>query len=243
MTYAKTAELNGRTTISRNKEHSASTLKKPTFTELFWVFIIASILGLAAEVIVSYFFDGRWESRAGLVWGPFSPIYGLGAMLITFALWRMEKHPVQLFLGSALLGAAFEYAVGWFCETFYGIVAWSYVNQPFNFGGHTSLLLAVIWGFAGLVWFTIAWPLIRKGVNAIPYRPRKAATAVMCVFIVVDVLVTFAAFDCWFDRQAGLPIETPKQQLCATYFNDEFMSTRFETMSMWTSLAYNRIER
>ena len=62
----------------------------------------------------------------------------------------------------------------------------------------------------------------------------------MVAFMAVDIALTFAALGCWFDRQAGLPIETPLQQFCATYFGDTFMSTRFETMSMWTSLALNR---
>jgi hypothetical protein len=43
--------------------------------------------------------------------------------------------------------------------------------------------------------------------------------------------------DCWYLRQLGEPIETPWQELCAWWFDDAFMERRFETMSMWTSLA------
>ena len=239
MAHVKTAELDGKKAFSLAQAQLASAEKGPSALELFWVFVIASMVGLIAEVVVSYFIDGRWESRAGLVWGPFSPIYGLGATLMTLFLWRLETHPVGLFFGSAILGGTFEYVAGWFWETFYGIVAWSYADQPFNIGGHTSLLLAVIWGFAGILWFKIAWPLVREGVRSVHHRPQVIITTLMAAFMAVDIAMTFLAFGCWFDRQAGLPIETPEQQFCATYFDDEFMSTRFETMSMWTSLAYN----
>ena len=57
--------------------------EKLTFFHLFWIFVICSVIGLVVETIVSYPIDGIWKDRAGLVWGPFSPIYGVGGMLIT----------------------------------------------------------------------------------------------------------------------------------------------------------------
>ena len=48
--------------------------EKLTFFHLFWIFVICSVVGLVVETIVSYPIDGIWKDRAGLVWGPFSPI-------------------------------------------------------------------------------------------------------------------------------------------------------------------------
>ena len=56
--------------------------EKLTFFHLFWIFVICSVIGLVVETIVSYPIDGIWKDRAGLVWGPFSPIYGVGGMLM-----------------------------------------------------------------------------------------------------------------------------------------------------------------
>ena len=40
-----------------------------------------SFVGLVGETIVSACIDGQWESRAGFIVGPFSPLYGLGTVL------------------------------------------------------------------------------------------------------------------------------------------------------------------
>lgn len=209
-----------------------------SFFNLFWLFVILSVLGLIGETLVSLVRDGHWESRAGFVFGPFSPIYGTGAVLITAALNAIhDKHPVVLFAVSGLVGASFEYFAGWFFETAFGIVAWSYEGQPFNFHGHTSLFMAFVWGLIGLAWMKLALPYVMAMIDRIPLRVRVPLTTVCTVILLTDAILTVICLDCWYQRKLGIPVETPWQQLCATYFDDEFMQSRFETMSMWPVLA------
>ena len=76
----------------------------------FWVFFVCSVLGLILEevwhmVVVDH---GVYQDRAGMLFGPFSPIYGFGAVLMTMALNRFyKKNPLIIFLVSALIGGAF----------------------------------------------------------------------------------------------------------------------------------------
>ena len=110
---------------------------------LVWIFAVCSVLGLVGETVVSYFVDGRWENRAGFLWGPFSPIYGVGGVLMTLALARLSDARGGVLFGvAAVVGAAFEWFAGWFWENAFGIVAWDYSSQPFNLGGHTCLGIA-----------------------------------------------------------------------------------------------------
>lgn len=220
------------------QEHAHRPVELGVF-HLVWLFLLCSLVGLIGEVLVSYALDGRWESRAGFVIGPFSPLYGLGAVLITVAVnpLRGRGIPAQ-FLMAGLVGGALEYFAGWFFETRYGIVAWSYIDQPLNFHGHTCVAMMAVWGVIGVVWVMAALPVATRIIERIPEGVRKPLTALAFVFIVGDSVLTLACLDSWFWREAGYPIDNPVQQFCATYFGDEFMRTRFETMSMWTSLAH-----
>ena len=57
------------------------------FFNIFWLFTIASVGGLIVETIYHMaLYNGELQDRAGLLWGPFSPIYGFGVVIVTVLL-------------------------------------------------------------------------------------------------------------------------------------------------------------
>lgn len=84
------------------------------FFNLFWIFMVCCVLGLLIEAVYHMVVvdPGVYQNRAGMLYGPFSPIYGFGAVLMTLALNRFyNKNIVLIFLMSAVIGGAFEYFV------------------------------------------------------------------------------------------------------------------------------------
>ena len=93
------------------------------FFNLFWIFTLGALFGDAIETVYHYMIEvpGEFQIRAGLLWGPFSPIYGFGAVILSLILNRFYKAPaILIFLMSAVVGGAFEYAVSWFLELWPG---------------------------------------------------------------------------------------------------------------------------
>ena len=137
-----------------------------SFTKLLWVFLVMSVVGLIGETLQHYLAFNEWESRPGFIWGPFSPIYGTAAVLLTLILEPLQKkNPLVLIAIGAIVGGGLEYFASWAMETFGGIVAWSYLNNPFNFDGRTDLFHALVWGTLGLLWVKIGLPLCEKGFS------------------------------------------------------------------------------
>ncbi len=208
------------------------------FTHLFWIFTICSVLGLFVEAIVSFPIDGYWKNRAGLVWGPFSPIYGVGGVLMSIFLHPVRKWSLwKIFILAAVIGGLFEYAVSYFWEMGFGAVAWSYENEPLNFNGRTCVGVDLGWGLAGILWIKLLLPCMMRVVDLVPQRVLTVSTILCVAFVFTDVALTLGAMDCWYNRLAGNPIQGPYQEFFNTYFGDEFMDRRFQTITIWSQLA------
>lgn len=210
------------------------------FFNVFWVFVICCFLGLVLETIwhMTVVEFGVYQDRAGLLYGPFSPIYGFGAVLMTVALNRFHKaNPIVIFLVAGLIGAAFEYFVSWFLETAFGIVAWDYSGTFLNINGRTNFMFFCIWGILGLAWLRWLLPIILNWINKIPWNWRYIVTTVCAVLMIADGLLTLIAFDCWYQRVDGtMDYENCSAivAFCNEHYDNEFMENRFQSMTMTT---------
>lgn len=217
---------------------------KLNYFNLFWVFFVCSVLGLILEevwhmVVVD---PGVYQDRAGMLFGPFSPIYGFGAVLMTMALNRFyKKNPLIIFLVSALIGGAFEVFVGWFMQTSFGVVSWSYSHirlfgmpDPIAVltGGRTCTPFACMWGLGGLIWIKVLLPRLLKLINMIPWKRRYSATVILTAVMLIDGVMTLQSLDYWYQRANGTVRNIPVAQFYDKHFDNEYMENRFQSMTM-----------
>ena len=214
---------------------------KLNFFNLFWVFMVCSVLGLVLEIIwhMTVVDPGVYQDRAGLLFGPFSPIYGVGAVLMTIFLNRFHKSNwLVIFLVAAVIGGAFEAFVSLFMQYAFGAVAWDYSNMPGSlFGGRTCLPFMACWGLLGVVWIKLLLPFMLRLVNFIPWNWRYMLTTVAACFMLVDAVMTLQALDCWYMRLSHDPVDTPLQQFYDHEFGDAYMADRFQSMTIVPSDA------
>ncbi len=207
------------------------------FFNLFWTFIVACVIGLIVEIIFHMVVvePGVYQDRAGLLWGPFSPIYGVGAVLMTIALNRFkDRNIIFVFIVCTIIGGGFEYFVSWFMEIAFGATAWDYSDQFLGdlFGGRTCLLFASMFGALGTVWIKLLLPVFLRLFNLIPWKLRYSVTLVCAALMLVNCVMTLQALDNWGARAAGHVPEAGIEQFYAEHFNDEYMANRFQSMTI-----------
>lgn len=215
------------------------------FFNLFWVFTVCCVIGLIIETIYHMVIvdPGHYQDRAGMLFGPFSPIYGFGATLMTIALNRFYKaNPLIIFLVSAAIGGAFEAATSWFMEVSFGAVAWDYSGftifglfpDPIAelTGGRTSTLFMCMWGALGFVWIKFCLPWLLRLINRIPWQWRYAVTTVCALLMLVNGVMTLQSLECWYDRESGLQPNSPVEVFYAKHFDNAYMQHRFQSMTI-----------
>ena len=89
--------------------------------KLMLVCFVGSLAGVIIEMLWCLVRHGYIESRAGLIYGPFNLLYGIGAMTLTLALYRFRNRGRWLsFLGGFLVGSVVEYVCSWAQELVFG---------------------------------------------------------------------------------------------------------------------------
>ena len=214
------------------------------FFNLFWVFVVCCVLGLIIEVIYHMVVvdPGVYQDRAGMLFGPFSPIYGFGAVLMTVALNRFYRaNPIIIFVVSAIIGGLFEAAVSLFMQVGFGAVAWDYTGMTLFgipdpvaiiFQGRTATPFMIMWGGLGFVWIKLCLPWLLRLINLIPWNLRYSLTTVCAVLMLVNGIMTLEALDCWFERVSGVEPSSPVEEFYAENFDNAYMAHRFESMTI-----------
>lgn len=204
------------------------------FYKLFWIFFIGSFIGVVVEVIFCLAVDHRYESRSGVIYGPFNPVYGFGAVVITMALyWLRNKRDIWVFICGGLLGAAFEYVCSWYQETFLGTVSWDYSNTFMNINGRTNLMYALFWGLLSIAWLKFIYPFMSKLIERIPNKIGKGLTWVLVIFMVTNCLISAAAVNRMSARHEGVPARSSFDVFLDKTYPDEFLT------KIYTHMAYS----
>ena len=206
------------------------------FLLLFWIFVSASILGLVLEDVFHVLVYGGYESRAGFVWGPFSPIYGVGAVALTLFLNRFYyTHDLVIFLVAMVVGATLEYGASWMMETFWHAIAWDYTGTFGSINGRTNFFFGVMWGTLGLFWVRFVLPIIKAVQKRFAGKAGKAfqiISWVLVVFMIVDAVMTVLVLHREGQRTQGIPPATQIDVILDEVFPDEWLQERFHNMTV-----------
>ena len=114
-----------------------------------------------------------------------------------------QKSESRIFWFGVILGGAYEYVCSAVTELLFGTVFWDYSGFKFNLGGRINLLYCFFWGIAAVTWIRYGYPLVAKGMKAVKRRIRPWMTALLAVFMAVNLVTSALALARYDARTSG----------------------------------------
>lgn len=154
-------------------------------------FFIFSILGHIFESIIFIFLNN--DGYSGIFFGPWTPVYGIGIIIIILINKILDKFNIKLF--SKIILSFFVYAIflsliefigGISIEILFHKVFWDYSNHKLNIGKYISIEMALLWGIVSCIYLFIFKRLTDKIIKKIP----KYITWVLVIIFIIDIILT-----------------------------------------------------
>lgn len=224
--------------VSKDKQRTLDNFKKTdsfcsglNFYKLFWIFIICSVLGYILEMIWCYIEHGHLESRNSLIYGPFSIIYGFGAVIMTCIIFVLKKQKTStIFLVTTTVGASFEFFCSYIQEKLFGTVSWNYGNKPFCIQGRANLLFACFWGILGILFLKRILPMFNRFIEQIPNNSGIIITWIIIVFMAGNMFLSAAAVKRQTERRLGIDADNKFEFFLDEKFPDEVLKQIYANM-------------
>ena len=151
----------------------------------FMLFIIYAVAGWICEVTLQLIQKHKLADRGFLI-GPYCPIYGCGAVLIT----PFKEHPVGLFILAMVLCGSLEYATSFIMEKAFNARWWDYSEMRFNINGRVCLETLVPFGIAGLLIVYLFNPFLLSIIQSWSEGTLNIISLIIAVVFVTDVIIS-----------------------------------------------------
>ncbi len=211
--------------------------------KIFWVFLSGSVIGFIVETLWCYIRLGFLESRQGLLYGPLTPVYGLGAVLFTITLYRIRhRNSMLIFTASLVMGGTFEYLCSLLQEKIFGTISWEYSDSFLNLHGRTNLMYSVFWGVLGLIFIKHTLPSMTNWIEQLPNRAGVPLTRVLLVLLALNIALSSMAVKRQSLRREGVPATNPVSQWLDSHYTDDYLKKVYPNMQHAQSLHQTEVK-
>ena len=201
--------------------------KKDSFYTYFWIFFIGSIFGFIYESILSYFQLGYVINKQELVFGPFMPVYGIGAIFL-FYISKSVKSVTMTFILSFFIGSFVEFFYSLLQENLFGTLSWDYSASPFNLQGRITLIYSLGWGILGLISCKILLPALSKFISNFSKTQAVITTWILVIFMIFNITITTIALYRQKQRYFNIPPSNFISEVIDKYYPDKKMDNIFQ---------------
>ena len=136
--------------------------------------------------------------NAGFLFGPFLPIYGIGAFLVIVLEHVLRDWPVALRLAAfGLVITLLEYMAGYLSEKIFKLTLWDYSEYRFNLHGRVCLRFSILWTLLAMGFVMVVHPEALRRVAMLPAGLVQIAAILFLLYFWIDYtfsVISLAAF-------------------------------------------------
>lgn len=155
---------------------------------LFLIFLTGCFAGWVYEEIFYWITEGMLRNR-GILYGPWLPIYGIGALGI-YALKPWKKNPVLLFLLCAVVTGVVEYIIGFAGIHLLGMRLWDYRGLFLNIGGIICFRSVVSFAVMGLVFHYLLEPAAERMIRKANPNVIQIGCLLLALLFLADCILS-----------------------------------------------------
>lgn len=197
-------------------------------TKIFFIFMIGSVIGYVVEMIVAFVQEGHFESRQGVLYGPFTPVYGIGILVFYMFFNRIKtREKKKIFLLAMLLGGITEYLCSFLQEKIFGTISWDYSNWILNINGRTTLIHCTYWGIAGILYISYIEPILPKLEALTRKNGTKILAGGMAILMFFNITISSLAAIRQKYRNENVEPQNKLEEFLDEKYPDEYMDKVF----------------
>ena len=159
---------------------------------LILLFFSYAFIGWCIEVTLKYFQFHRFINR-GFLTGPWLPIYGSGAVLITIAVKGaapLESSIGTTFVLSFLLCGLLEYLTSYFLEKRFHARWWDYSQKPMNLHGRVWIGNLILFGLGGVLIVNLINPLLERVSRHLSLPAQEVLALSLSAIFIADYVMS-----------------------------------------------------
>lgn len=195
--------------------------------ELFYLFLFGCVFGWIFEGLWTLLKKGLIINHSAMVIGPINLIYGIGCVMLVLLLKNFRKSHIKTFIISFVSGSVLEYVASVFMEKTSGFVAWDYSSKFLNINGRISLFYSLAWGFVGVLFINFIYPKVIKLIRSFKPKEAKKVMVIISVFLVFDMLLTFAAVNRGKKYDLGIEPQNQFEVYLDKYFGVDYLNNMY----------------
>ena len=159
------------------------------FSKLIILFFIYSVIGYICEVINCYMANKKLKDR-GFLLGPYCPIYGFGAILLTLTLTKYKTDLLILLSTSMIICGLLEYLTSYVLEKIFKMRWWDYSNKKFNINGRICLETLIPFSIGGVIIIKFLNPIFFNMINNINIIFLRILAFIISCILIIDLTIS-----------------------------------------------------